>query len=70
MMKFTNVFTPSDSNQIHLLQPFFQFYSEPNHISFLNEHVLGFIDTDPDTIPLKESMEQHDCDNFIGVTRK
>ena len=71
LLSYTNTFSPDISiSQDSLLQPIASNYDEPNSMALLCQHMFAFVTTDPDTMTLKEAMDQPDRAQFIAAMYK
>ena len=66
----TNISSPNASPSTFLLQPHDSIFSKPHPMALLSQHMLAMITTDPDTMNLKEALNDSDRDQFIEAMGK
>ena len=69
---YLSTFSPSPCRHSpqQLLQPTIANYEEPHPMALVSEYILSFIATDPDTMTLKEAMQQPDKEQFLQAMKK
>ena len=70
LMAYLSTFSPSShDSDADLLQPCIKSH-EPHPFALLGEHIFSFLVTDPDTMTLKEALEQDDRSHFLAAMKK
>ena len=64
---YLSTFFPSVQTNVNdqLLQPQTLLHEEPHPLALIVDHMFSFVASDPDTMTLKEAMEQPDKDKFL-----
>ena len=71
LLAYTNTYSPSaPTDSDSLIQPCDYGYDEPSPMALLGQHMFALITTDPDTMTLKEALQQHDRAEFIKAMHK
>ena len=71
LLAYSSTFSPNiNTTQDSLLQPSTTHYEEPHPFASICQHMFAFVTTDPDTMPLKEALQQTDRAEFIAAMYK
>ena len=54
-----------EDDKSHIIQSSISAYSEPHPLALLASHALSFVETDPDTMTLKEALSQPDNEQCL-----
>ena len=67
----TRTLSPNyDNNLHHVLQPDLAAQTEPHSLALSGEHLFGLLSANPDTMHLREALQQADRDEFIKTMKK